>query len=90
MQTLARLAHVHRNTVSHLTRSESIQKYLRAALRVIRAATNISGDVRSTLFGYRNEPLSTFEYKTAEQLISEGHTEDLPRYVTSLEASASG
>lgn len=53
MQTLARLAHVHRNTVSRLAGSESVQKYLRDALRVIRAATDISGDVRSTLFWYR-------------------------------------
>ncbi|WP_230972955.1 MbcA/ParS/Xre antitoxin family protein [Burkholderia vietnamiensis] len=90
MQTLARLAHVHRNTISRLPGAESVQKYLRDALRVIRAATDISGDIRSTLFWYRNEPLPTFGYKTAEELISEGRTEDLLRYITSLEASASG
>lgn len=88
MQTLARLAHVHRNTVNRLAGSESVQKYLRDALRVIQTATDISGDVRSTLFWYRNEPLPTFGYKTAEELISEGRTEDLLRYVTSLEAGA--
>ncbi|WP_230958699.1 MbcA/ParS/Xre antitoxin family protein, partial [Burkholderia stagnalis] len=86
----SRSAHVHRNTVSRLAGSESVQKYLRDALRVIRAATDISGDVRSTLFWYRNEPLPTFGYKTAEELISEGRTEDLLRYVTSLEAGAAG
>ncbi|MCA8157988.1 DUF2384 domain-containing protein, partial [Burkholderia contaminans] len=31
-----------------------------------------------------------FDYKTAEQLVSEGRTEDLLRYVTSLEAAAAG
>lgn len=80
MQTLARLAHVHRNTISRLPGAESVQKYLRDALRVIRAATDISGDIRSTLFWYRNDPLPTFGYKTAEELISEGRTEDLLRY----------
>ncbi|KAG8154981.1 antitoxin Xre-like helix-turn-helix domain-containing protein [Burkholderia catarinensis] len=90
MQTLAQLAHVHRNTVSRLAGSESVQKYLRDALRVIPSATDISGDLRSTLFWYRNEPLPTFGYKTAEQLISEGRTEDLLRYVTSLETGAAG
>ncbi|WP_348771938.1 DUF2384 domain-containing protein [Burkholderia sp. Tr-862] len=90
MRTLARLAHVHRNTISRLPGAESVQKYLRDALRVIRAATDISGDIRSTLFWYRNEPLPTFGYKTAEELISEGRTEDLLRYVTSLEAGAAG
>ncbi|MEB2610622.1 DUF2384 domain-containing protein [Burkholderia cenocepacia] len=86
MQTLALLAHVHRNTISRLPGAESVQKYLRDALRVIRVATDISGNIRSTLFWYRNEPLPTFGYKTAEELISEGRTEDLLRYVTSLEA----
>lgn len=90
MQTLARLAHVHRNTVSRLPGSESVQKFLRDALRTIRAATDISGDVQRTLFWYRNEPLPTFNYKTAEQLVSEGRTEDLLRYVTSLETGAAG
>ncbi|PAJ86372.1 DUF2384 domain-containing protein [Burkholderia ubonensis] len=90
MQTLARLAHVHRNTLSRLAGSEGVQKYLREALRIIRAATEISGDLPSALFWYRNEPLSVFDYKTAEQLVSEGSTEDLLRYVTSLEAGAAG
>lgn len=70
--------------------SGSHNAYLRDALRVIRAATDISGDVRSTLFWYLNEPLPTFDYKTAEQLVSEGRTEDLLRYVTSLGAGAAG
>lgn len=69
MQTLARLAHVHRNTVSRLAGSESVQKFLREALRIIRAATDISGDVQSALFWYRNDPLPIFDYKTAEQLV---------------------
>lgn len=90
MQTLARLAHVHRNTVSRLAGSESVQKFLRDALRIIRAAADISGDVQRTLFWYRNEPLPTFDYKTAEWLVSEGRTEDLLRYITSLETGAAG
>ena len=90
MQTLARLAHVHRNTVSRLAGSESVQKFLRDALRIIRAATDISGNMQSTLFWYRNEPLPPFGYKTAEQLVSEGRTEALLRYIASLEAGFVG
>ncbi|VWC77578.1 hypothetical protein BLA50215_00993 [Burkholderia lata] len=90
MQTLARLAHVHRNTMSRLAGSESVQKFLREALRIIRAATDISGDVHGTLFWYRNEPLPTFDDKTAERLVSEGRTEDLLRYIASLETGAAG
>ncbi|MCU9956073.1 DUF2384 domain-containing protein [Burkholderia sp. BKH01] len=90
MQTLARLAHVHRNTVGRLAGSESVQKYLREAIRIIRAANDISGDIQSTLFWYRNEPLPTFDYKTAEELVSEGRVDDVLRYVVSLDAGAAG
>ncbi|KUZ26827.1 DUF2384 domain-containing protein [Burkholderia territorii] len=88
IQTLARLAHVHRNTINRLPGAESVQKYLREALRIIRAATDISGDVENALFWYRNEPLPIFDYKTAEQLMSDGRAEDLLRYVVSLKAGA--
>jgi hypothetical protein len=90
LQTLAQQAHVHRNTLSRQPGSESVQRFLREALRVIRAATDISGDVGRALFWYRNEPLPVFDYKTAEQLVSEGRTDDLLRYVSSLEAGAAG
>ena len=57
LQTLAQQAHVHRNTLCRQPGSESVQRFLRDALRVIRAATDISGDVGRALFWYRNEPL---------------------------------
>jgi hypothetical protein len=90
LQTLAQQAHVHRNTLSRRPGAESVQRFLREALRVIRAATDNSGDVNRALFSYRNEPLTVFDYKTAEQLVSDGRTDDLLRYVASLEAGAAG
>jgi hypothetical protein len=70
--------------------SESVKRFLREALRVIRAAADLSGDVDRALFWYRNEPLPPFGYKSAKQLVSEGRTEDLVRYIESLEAGAAG
>ena len=65
-----------------------MQRFLRDALNIIKAGTDISGNVSRALFWYRNEPLSVFGYKTAEQLVSEGRTEDVLRYVASLKAGA--
>lgn len=90
IQTLAAQAHVHRNTLSRAPASESVQHFLREAVRVIRAAVDLSGDLDQALFWYRNEPLQPFGYKTAEQLVSEGRGEDVLRYVASLEAGAAG
>lgn len=89
-QTLAAQAHVHLSTLNHAPASESVQRFLRETLRVIRAATDLSGDVEKALFWYRNEPLQPFEYKTAEQLVREGRTDELVSYVASLKAAATG
>jgi DNA-binding phage protein len=85
MQTLAKQAGVHRNTLSRTPASESVQRFLREALRVIRAATDIHGCVKQALFWYRNEPLSEFAYKTAEQLVSGGRAEEVLRYIVAGE-----
>lgn len=90
LQTLAEQAHVHRNTISRAPGSRGVQDFLREALRVIKAATDLNGDLNKALFWYRNEPLSEFGYKTAERLVSEGRTDDLLRYVVSIEAGAAG
>lgn len=90
LQTLAEQAHVHRNTISRAPGSRGVQDFLREALRVIKAATDLNGDLSKAVFWYRNEPLSVFGYKTAERLVSEGRTDDLLRYVASIEVGASG
>lgn len=90
LQTLADQAHVHRNTLTRAPGSESVQRFLREALRVLRAAYDLSGDIQKATFWYRNEPLPAFGYKTAERLVSEGRTDDVLRYVASLGAGATG
>ena len=90
LQTLADQAHVHRNTLTRAPGSESVQRFLREALRVLRAAFDLSGDIQKAAFWYRNEPLPAFGYKTAERLVSEGRTDDVLRYVASLEAGTVG
>jgi hypothetical protein len=90
LQTLAEQAHVHRNTIARAPGSRGVQDFLRQAVRVIKAATDLNGNLHRALFWYRNEPLSAFGYRTPEQLVSEGRTDDLLRYVASLEAGAAG
>jgi len=90
LQTLAGQAHVHRNTINRAPESESVQRFLREAVRVLCAATDINKDVPSAIFWYRNEPLQLFAYKTAEQLVVDGRSEDVLRYIASLEAGAAG
>ena len=90
LETLAEQAHVHRSTISRAPASRGVQDFLREALRAIKAATDLNGDLHRALFWYRNEPLSMFSYKTAERLVSEGRTDDLVRFLVSIEAGATG
>jgi uncharacterized protein (DUF2384 family) len=90
LQTLASQAHVHRNTLQRAPASESVQRFLREAIRVIRAALDLNGDLERTIFWYRNMPIPTFGYKTAETLVTEHRTEDLLQYIDSLEAGPAG
>ena len=90
LQTLAEQAHVHRNTLARTPGSRDVQDFLREALRVIKAATDLGGDLDRALFWYRNEPLSAFGYRSAERLVSDGRSDDVLRYLASLEAGAAG
>lgn len=90
MQTLAAKAHVHRNTISRAPDAESIQHYLRESLRVVRAAVDIAGSVEEAIFWFKNNPLPAFDYKTPQDLVSEGRTEALIKYVQSLQAGFAG
>jgi hypothetical protein len=90
LQVLAADAHVHRVTLSRAQGSEKLQGFLREALQVLHAATDINGNFRHALFWFRNEPLSTFDYRTPEQLVSEGCAKDLVRYLQALKAGAAG
>lgn len=89
-QYLAGLAHVHRNTVSRRPASAQLQQYLREAVRVIAAASDLRGDSNQALFWFRTRPLAEFGYKTPETLVSEGRADDVIRYVELLHAGFTG
>lgn len=90
VQTLAARAHVHRVTVYRAQGAEKLQAYLRDAVRVMGAAAEVNGSFQDAAFWFRNEPISAFDFKMPEQLVSEGRAEDLLRYVQSLSAGAAG
>jgi hypothetical protein len=90
LQTLAEQAKVHRNTVSRSPGTEAVQRFLRDAVRVIKAAADLSCDLNKALFWYRNHPLQPFRYKTAEQVVADVKADAVVRYISMLEAGAAG
>ena len=79
-----------RNTVTRSPNTEALQRYLRDALRVLKAASDLSGDMKKALFWFRNHPLQPFEYKTAEQLVADGKADAVVSYISMLEAGSAG
>jgi uncharacterized protein (DUF2384 family) len=59
-------------------------------VRVLTAATEITGDDKRAAFLLRNEPLRAFGYKTADALIQEGRADDVIAYLESLAGGAAG
>lgn len=70
--------------------SASEQCFIRAALRVLSAASDVSGDVERAISWFRNESLAPFGHKTAERVVAEGRVEDVIGYVMSLDAGVAG
>jgi hypothetical protein len=90
MQTLAALAHVHRNTLRLAPHTETIQSHLRDSVRVMRAAADVSGSIEKAIYWFKNHPLPTFDYKTPQDLVSEKRTDTLIKYLQSLQAGYTG
>ncbi|WP_050470622.1 hypothetical protein [Herbaspirillum chlorophenolicum] len=90
LQTLANQARVHPSTMSHAPSSESVQRYLNAAVRIIQARCDITEDVERALFWYKNSHMRIFGYKTAQTLVTEGRWDDVVRYLLSLKAGFLG
>lgn len=90
-ETLARLAGVDRTTLFRNPRSEKIQHRLREAAQVIAMAADAAeGDLSRAVFWFTNVPLVELGGKTALQLVAEGKSEGLRRYVLNLSAGATG
>jgi transcriptional regulator with XRE-family HTH domain len=90
MQTVASRSHVHRNTLSRRPETESVQNYLVQNVKVIRAILDITDDVENAIYWFKTKPIPTFDYKTAEELVAEGRSDDLIRYIKSLQAGFAG
>jgi hypothetical protein len=90
LQDLAAAARVHRNTITRAPESEGVQRYLRESIRIVRAAADVSRSIEKALYWYKNHPIPTFDYKTGDQLVSEGRADDVVRYLQSLQQGFAG
>ena len=84
IETLAKLAGVHRNTVRQNPGSEPLQRTLRDMVKAISAATELTGDVDKAIYWLINEPIADYRHKTAAELIAEGRIDAVLTYLEDL------
>jgi hypothetical protein len=83
--TLARLADVQPFAVMQTPATANLQLFLHNSVRLICASTDISGNVETSLFWFRNHHISCFDGQTPLRLVTAGRVDDVIRYVHSLE-----
>lgn len=81
---LAKLAHVHRNTLAQRPDSPLVQKGLEPVVRILTAAEELTGDADRAIVWFRYQPITGHGGKTALELVEAGaadavlaHLEDL-------------
>ncbi len=87
--SLAQMTGVHRNTMRNPA-SERLQSKLREMVKVIAAASGMTGDIGKAIYWFRNEPIADYNHKTAAELVAEGHVEAVLSYLRDLENGARG
>ena len=89
LSRLAEIAGVHRNTLSNPA-SERLQDRLRDMVRVIMAASELTGDIEQAIYWFRNEPIVTLKRQTAAELVAGGHADAVMLHLSELVDGANG
>jgi uncharacterized protein (DUF2384 family) len=83
---LSQIIRMHRNTLTKRPDSPDVQSRLGQVARIIaRASAMTGGNFSRAVIWFRFEPLSGFDRKTAEQLVTEGHAEAVETHLDMLE-----
>jgi uncharacterized protein (DUF2384 family) len=81
---LARVAHLHRNTLARQPRSDRVQTRLGEIAGIITFASELAGDTGRAIIWFRHQPLKGFDHKTAEQLVAAGQGEAVRKHLEIL------
>jgi uncharacterized protein (DUF2384 family) len=85
---LARMTHVHRNTLARQPSSPAVQRRLDPVVRILAAAEELSGDADQAIVWFRHQPLPGHGGRTARDLVEEGQAEAVLTYLEDLRDGA--
>jgi uncharacterized protein (DUF2384 family) len=85
LSQLARIAKVHRNSLSQHPGSAAVQARLGEVARVITTAADLlGGDTAKAIVWFRHQPLSGFDGQTAEELVADAQTDAVLAHLETL------
>ncbi len=90
VQSLASMTGVHRNTLSQHPGSPKVQESLRAMVKVISSATELTGDTDRAICWFMNEPIADYRHQTAAELVAAGQTDAVMLFLEDLRNGATG
>ena len=86
---IARIAHVHRNTLTRAPNAPKVQTRLGEIMRILTEATDLlGGDKAKAGIWFRHQPLAGFAGQTAEELVTEGHATAVVTHLAMLRDGA--
>jgi uncharacterized protein (DUF2384 family) len=81
---LARLAHVHRNTLTRHPDSQAVQQSLQPVVRILTVAEELTGNADQAILWFRHQPIAGHDGKTALQLVEKGHAPAVLKHLEDL------
>ena len=81
---LAKIAHVHRNTLSRHPTASLVQKSLEPIVRILTAAEELTGNADRAVVWFRHQPIAGHDGLTAIELVEHGHAEAVLSHLQDL------
>jgi uncharacterized protein (DUF2384 family) len=81
---LAKLAHVHRNTLARRPESAAVQKSLTPVIKILAAAEELAGDADKAIIWFRHQPITGYGGRTAQELVEAGHADAVLAHLEDL------
>ena len=85
---LAKLAHLHRNTLSQRPDSPLVQKSLEPVVKILAAAEQLTGDPDRAIVWFRHQPIAGHNGRTALELVEAGHADAVLAHLEDLRDGA--
>ena len=88
LSQIARITHLHRNTLARHPDSPKVQERLGVIARIVTEATELCGSPGQAVIWFRYQPLAGFDGHTAQELVEEGMAPAVLDYLRELRDGA--